>query len=163
MASVDIQGDRFGSDGRVKEEVTINFNAVEGTLFINCQGRKTTKSYSLPLREVRQLLLPLLAEGYVNLMIPPVGDDVVQRRSITGPCRPGMEHAAPCLPLENGECACGCTGDDYWCMSEPSVDPALARKWTKVVEEQRAPIIPPGPGRPGGPSRYQGLPIPPTA
>ncbi|HSC15409.1 MAG TPA: hypothetical protein VLI71_09850 [Gammaproteobacteria bacterium] len=34
-------------------------------------------------------------------------------------CRYGLEHAAPCGPTPDPMyCACGCSGDDFWCGSE---------------------------------------------
>lgn len=35
------------------------------------------------------------------------------------PCRPGMEHVGECGPTgDDFECACGCSGDDRWCVAE---------------------------------------------
>lgn len=35
------------------------------------------------------------------------------------PCRRGMEHAKPCGPTGDPfYCACGCSGDDRWCMND---------------------------------------------
>ena len=100
--SVSIKGDRFDKQGRIKEEVLVTFNPVDGTLFLHIEGAKIDKQYSLPLDKVREKLMPLLAEGYLN----------------------------------------------------------LAERITLVQDAgfERAPIIPPGPGRPGGPETGLTLP-----
>lgn len=36
-------------------------------------------------------------------------------------CRPDLPHAKPCgpVPWADDECACGCRGDDVYCMTLP--------------------------------------------
>ena len=38
------------------------------------------------------------------------------------PCRPGMAHVKECGDTsDHFECACGCTGDEAWCVAEANL------------------------------------------
>lgn len=49
-------------------------------------------------------------------------DKAIQNGGVTAgnmACRPHLQHAKPCgITESDSECACGCSGDDVWCMAE---------------------------------------------
>lgn len=53
-----------------------------------------------------------MTDGWIMEYAPESNDDIA--------CRPGMEHAQGCGPHPSGDpfyCACGCSGDETWCMA----------------------------------------------